>query len=351
MTHADEGFVSAALRLSAPLDEAALLALLDGAGPGLCRAKGVVDLRLDGGVTVPATVQYAAGRLGFEPARKARSAIWCSSARIFPCRKRRLRKGGACGADRTGRLDDVAAVGRLGGGAGDCRRADAGVHGMSVPGLPFSRPRAGGDAHGRRAASGGPAGGRPLLRDFAALLGSPLPNREAALRLAGRRCWNGWKRGFPCCPCWRGWPLLMGLLGTILGMITTFAHRRGPLRRGHVPARRGIWQALLTTAAGLCIAIPALFFLSCFQGKVRRVADALNKAGNAALLADGGPGITVRAGAEPLQPGDIPRGAARRKGPLARNRRNLAAALRRAGKPLQCRDNAGEGLPDGGRSC
>ena len=68
VTHADEGFVSAALRLSAPLDEAALLALLDSAGPGLCRAKGVVDLRLDGGVTVPATVQYAAGRLGFEPA-------------------------------------------------------------------------------------------------------------------------------------------------------------------------------------------------------------------------------------------------------------------------------------------
>lgn len=101
VTHADEGFVSAALRLSAPLDEAALLALLDGAGPGLCRAKGVVDLRLDGGVTVPATVQYAAGRLGFEPPRKARNAIWCSSARIFPCRKRRLRKGGACGADRT----------------------------------------------------------------------------------------------------------------------------------------------------------------------------------------------------------------------------------------------------------
>ncbi|EGW43465.1 hypothetical protein HMPREF0178_03646, partial [Bilophila sp. 4_1_30] len=28
----------------------------------------VVDLRLDGGVMVPATVQYAAGRLGFEPA-------------------------------------------------------------------------------------------------------------------------------------------------------------------------------------------------------------------------------------------------------------------------------------------
>ena len=99
---------------------------------------------------------------------------------------------------------------------------------------------------------------------------------------------------------------LMGLLGTILGMITTFS-RIAEARSGVDMSllAGGIWQALLTTAAGLCIAIPALFFLSCFQGKVRRVADALNKAGNAALLADGGRGLTVRAGAEPIQPGDI----------------------------------------------
>ena len=113
----------------------------------------------------------------------------------------------------------------------------------------------------------------------------------------------------------------------------------------------GIWQALLTTAAGLCIAIPALFFLSCFQGKVRRVADALNKAGNAALLADGGPGITVRAGAEPLQLGDIPRGGGTAEGdscPESPEPRGSAPEGREA---PQCRDNAGEGLPDGGRSC
>ena len=110
-------------------------------------------------------------------------------------------------------------------------------------------------------------------------------------------------------------------------------------------------QALLTTAAGLCIAIPALFFLSCFQGKVRRVADALNKAGNAALLADGGPGITVRAGAEPLQPGDIPRGGGTAEGascPESPEPRGSAPEGREA---PQCRDAAGEGLPDGGRSC
>ncbi|MFR0873995.1 MAG: hypothetical protein ACLSHC_04690 [Bilophila wadsworthia] len=56
--------------------------MLDSAGPGLCRAKGVVDLRLDGGVTVPATV-HAAGRLGFEPAPEGEERYLRSSARIF----------------------------------------------------------------------------------------------------------------------------------------------------------------------------------------------------------------------------------------------------------------------------
>ena len=73
--------------------------------------------------------------------------------------------------------------------------------------------------------------------------------------------------------------------------------------------------------------------------------------GNAALLADGGPGITVRAGAEPLQPGDIPRGGGTAEGascPESPEPRGSAPEGREA---PQCRDNAGEGLPDGGRSC
>lgn len=144
---------------------------------------------------------------------------------------------------------------------------------------------------------------------------------------------------------------LMGLLGTILGMITTFS-RIAEARSGVDMSllAGGIWQALLTTAAGLCIAIPALFFLSCFQGKVRRVADALNKAGNAALLADGGPASPFGPGRNRFSPETFPVGAARRKGLLPGNRRNLAAALGSREAP-QCRDNAGEGLPDGGRSC
>ena len=190
------------------------------------------------------------------------------------------------------------------------------------------------------------------VRPLAARLGSPLPNREAALRLAGETVLERLEARLSLLSVLARLAPLMGLLGTILGMITTFS-RIAEARSGVDMSllAGGIWQALLTTAAGLCIAIPALFFLSCFQGKVRRVADALNKAGNAALLADGGPGITVRAGAEPLQPGDIPRGGGTAEGascPESPEPRGSAPEGREA---PQCRDNAGEGLPDGGRSC
>lgn len=43
----------------------------------------------------------------------------------------------------------------------------------------------------------------------------------------------------------------------------------------------GIWQALITTAAGLFIAIPALFCLHCFQSRTDAVAAALSDAANA----------------------------------------------------------------------
>lgn len=52
---------------------------------------------------------------------------------------------------------------------------------------------------------------------------------------------------------------LLGLLGTVLGMIQTFA--RLASTAGVVdmtPLADGIWQALLTTAAGLFIAVPAV---------------------------------------------------------------------------------------------
>ncbi len=71
---------------------------------------------------------------------------------------------------------------------------------------------------------------------------------------------------------------LLGLLGTILGMINTFS--RLAATQGGVDLSvlaEGIWQALLTTAAGLLIAIPVLLALHAFQGRCRRTCKALHR--------------------------------------------------------------------------
>lgn len=65
---------------------------------------------------------------------------------------------------------------------------------------------------------------------------------------------------------------LLGLLGTVVGMIQAFnevALSQG-LGRAEVLAN-GIAQALLTTAAGLTVAIPSLFLFNFFAGRVERL--------------------------------------------------------------------------------
>lgn len=65
---------------------------------------------------------------------------------------------------------------------------------------------------------------------------------------------------------------LLGLLGTVLGMIQTFS--RLASTAGVVdmtPLADGIWQALLTTAAGLFIAVPAVVAHQGFQRWEERI--------------------------------------------------------------------------------
>ena len=61
---------------------------------------------------------------------------------------------------------------------------------------------------------------------------------------------------------------LLGLLGTVFGMIRMFL---GMLEFGVGDANQlagGIGEALITTAAGLCVAIPSLMFHRYFRGRV-----------------------------------------------------------------------------------
>jgi len=65
---------------------------------------------------------------------------------------------------------------------------------------------------------------------------------------------------------------LLGLLGTVIGMIKTF--RVIEIKGGQVNVgllAKGIWEALLTTAFGLVIAIIALIFYHWFLRRVDEV--------------------------------------------------------------------------------
>lgn len=93
---------------------------------------------------------------------------------------------------------------------------------------------------------------------------------------------------------------LLGLLGTVIGMIEVFS---AILTHGVGNANNlagGISQALITTAAGLSVAIPSFFFYRYFKGKVETyvvsmeeqaitLIEAIDR-GNVAQLRSGVPG-------------------------------------------------------------
>jgi len=61
---------------------------------------------------------------------------------------------------------------------------------------------------------------------------------------------------------------LLGLLGTVIGMIKVFAEIQLSGTGNAAALAGGISEALVTTAAGLTIAIPSLFFYRFFQRRV-----------------------------------------------------------------------------------
>ena len=69
---------------------------------------------------------------------------------------------------------------------------------------------------------------------------------------------------------------LLGLLGTVLGIIDVFhglAEQGASADAGSLAG--GIWEALLTTAVGLCVAIPFALLHAGFQSRVENVRSRL----------------------------------------------------------------------------
>jgi biopolymer transport protein ExbB len=77
---------------------------------------------------------------------------------------------------------------------------------------------------------------------------------------------------------------LMGLLGTVLGMVAAF--RQVAAAKGSVDPSLlagGIWEALITTVAGLCVAIPAMVLHHLFEDRVRSFAYFMKHYGTEAV--------------------------------------------------------------------
>jgi biopolymer transport protein ExbB len=120
-------------------------------------------------------------------------------------------------------------------------------------------------------AAGGPAAGALAAALAARLRGLP----EAAAREAA------WVDGARAAEALRAWtrPLetiaalapLLGLFGTVLGMISAFARiEEAGARVDPAVLSGGIWEALLTTAAGLAVAIPAVAAVNWIERRVER---------------------------------------------------------------------------------
>ena len=74
---------------------------------------------------------------------------------------------------------------------------------------------------------------------------------------------------------------LLGLLGTVIGMIQTFAHMSS--MQGAVDMTTladGIWQALLTTATGLSLAVPVVLAHQWFLRRQAATASSLQRLAN-----------------------------------------------------------------------
>ena len=93
---------------------------------------------------------------------------------------------------------------------------------------------------------------------------------------------------------------LLGLLGTVTGMIAAFqALQEAGSRADPAALAGGIWEALLTTAAGMAVAIPAQMALTWFESVVDGLAgdmeDAATRILHAPIVAQDAPPTFAKA--------------------------------------------------------
>ncbi len=111
--------------------------------------------------------------------------------------------------------------------------------------------------------------------------------REECMRLASKELYEA-RRGLRIIDLIITIAPLVGLLGTVLGMIEAFQALQDSGAQADPSALAGgIWEALLTTAAGMGIAIPASILLSWYDSVVSNIQADIENLATQAILRTG----------------------------------------------------------------
>ncbi len=124
---------------------------------------------------------------------------------------------------------------------------------------------------------GGPVG--RILAISAHIRHKPAEEREKLISRAGSKIVRQMEQYLRALAVIVNTATLLGLLGTVTGMIKAFMKIQE--LGGRVDASvlaGGIWEALITTAAGLFVAIPTMLFYHYFESKVDNTADSMKEA-------------------------------------------------------------------------
>ena len=107
---------------------------------------------------------------------------------------------------------------------------------------------------------------------------SPQWKLEEKLSVTGQEELNGFSKHIRWLEVIATIAPLLGLLGTVTGMVRAFnkvAEYKGQVDPSLLAG--GIWEALLTTAAGLAVAIPVVVMLHYFEKKIETIAFHMDK--------------------------------------------------------------------------
>jgi biopolymer transport protein ExbB len=128
---------------------------------------------------------------------------------------------------------------------------------------------------------------RAELEAFLASERATAPSQEifdVAFTLEERRC----ERGLGCLDTVITAAPLLGILGTVLGIIDSFELLSTRTTADPLAVSGGVAEALITTAAGLIIALVTLFPYNVFRTLVRRRIEDMERAANVLIGERGG---------------------------------------------------------------